>query len=342
MELVLLQLIDQLPSSSEALRRRLNRVLERVKLSPVVCAVSECGLSTTCRSNPDFDVLEESFAMKYGLNMLLWTSDVTEAHYGILENIKKWGYDGVELPVFDLDPAKFAKLGKKLDELGLARTAVTVCADAENPISPDPAIRAAALTRLKKVIDSVAAAGGTLLCGPIHSALGTFSGTGATGDEWKWALETLHQVADHAQQNKVMLACEYLNRFECYFLTSAADDARFCREANHPYLKMMYDTFHANIEEKDLTAAMRGCWDQVTHVHISENDRSTPGEGHVDWKTTFQTLKELKYDGWLTVEAFGLALPELAAATKIWRRMFPTEEYLAQNALAFMKKNMEG
>lgn len=272
------------------------------------------------------------------MNMLLWTSDVTEEHYGILENLKKWGFDGVELPVFDLDLGKFSRLGKKLDEIGLERTAVTVCSDADNPISPDASVRAAALTRLKKAIDVVAAAGGTHLCGPIHSALGTFSGTGPTADEWQFGMETLTKAADHAQKNKVTLVCEYLNRFECYFLTNAADDARFCREANHPHLKMMYDTFHANIEEKDLAAAMRGCWDQVVHVHISENDRSTPGEGHVDWTTTFQTLKELKYDGWLMVEAFGLALPALAAATKVWRRMFPTEEYLAQNALAFMKK----
>ena len=137
--------------------------------------------------------------MKYGMNMLLWTSDVTEEHFGILENLKQWGFDGVELPVFDLDVAKFFRLGKKLDEIGLGRTAVTVCSDADNPISPDSAIRTAALTRLKKAIDAVAAAGATHLCGPIHSALGTFSGTGPSSDEWKWGLETLTKAADHAQ-----------------------------------------------------------------------------------------------------------------------------------------------
>ena len=102
----------------------------------------------------------------------------------------------------------------------------------------------------------------------------------------------------------------------------------------------MYDTFHANIEEKDLAAAMRTMAPVMAHVHISENDRSTPGEGHVDWVTTFKTLKELKYDGWLVVEAFGLALPALAAATKIWRRMYTSEETLSANALKFMKSNM--
>jgi len=278
--------------------------------------------------------------MKFGMNMLLWTSDVTEEHFPLLDNLKAWGFDGVELPVFDMQLDKFQKLGKKLDAVGLGRTAVTVCTDAENPISPDKAIRDAALDRLKKAIDMCAAVGATHLCGPIHSALGTFSGAGPTADEWNWGKDTLAKAADYAQQNRITLVCEYLNRFECYFLTNAADDAKFCREVNHPNLKMMYDTFHANIEEKDLAAAMKGCWDQVVHVHISENDRSTPGEGHVDWATTFKTLKELKYDGWLMVEAFGLALPALAAATKIWRKMFPNEEYLAKNALAFMKKNM--
>ena len=276
--------------------------------------------------------------MKYGMNLLLWTSDVTEEHFGLLENLKQWGYDGVELPIFDMQAEKFAKIGKQLDVLGLGRTAVTVGTDTENPIASDAAIRTAGLNRLKKAVDMCAAAGCTHLCGPIHSALGSFSGQGPTADEWKWGKETLSQAADYAKANKITLVVEYLNRFECYFLTNAADAAKFCREVNHPNLRMMYDTFHANIEEKNIADAMRSCFDQVVHVHISENDRSTPGEGHVDWTTTFKMLRELKYDGWLMVEAFGLALPALAAATKIWRRMFPSEEYLAKNALAFMKR----
>jgi D-psicose/D-tagatose/L-ribulose 3-epimerase len=279
--------------------------------------------------------------MKYGMNMLLWTTDVADEHYGLLEQIKGWGYDGVELPVFAMDEGKFAALGKKLDEIGLERTAVTVCTADATPISATAGIRRAGLDRLKLAIDMCRAAGATHLCGPIHSALGEFSGRGPTDDEWKYGKETLAQAADHARQAGVTLVLEYLNRFECYFLTCAEDCVRFAREVNHPHLRMMYDTFHANIEEKDIAQAIRGCADQLVHVHISENDRSTPGEGHVDWDTTFKTLKEINYDGWLMVEAFGLALPDLAAATKIWRRMFPSEEHLAKNALEFMRSRWE-
>lgn len=280
--------------------------------------------------------------MKYGLNMLLWTASVDETHFDLLEQIKGWGYDGVELPVFDFDVAAFQKVGDKLKELGLESTAVTVCTEEENPISEDASIRAAGLDRLKKAIDAVQAAGGTHLCGPIHSALGHFPGRGRTEDEWNWGKETLSKAADHAAQAGVTLVCEYLNRFECYFLNCAEDCSRFTREIGHPNLKMMYDTFHANIEEKSITEAVKACADQMVHVHISENDRSTPGEGNVRWEESFAALKEVNYDGWLMIEAFGLAMPELAAATRIWRRMYPSEEHLATNGLKFMKDNWEG
>lgn len=280
--------------------------------------------------------------MKYGMNLLLWTTEVTDAHGPILEMLKRQGYDGVEVPVFELDAGKFKALGQRLSDIGLERTAVTVCTAEANPIGETAAIRQAGLDHIKKAVDMCQISGATHLCGPFHSALGVFSGQGPTADEWARGKEILAKAADHAKQAGVTLVLEYLNRFETYFLTSAADATRFIQEVNHPNLRTMYDTFHANIEEKDLAQAIRTITPVMAHVHISENDRSTPGEGHVDWATTFKTLKEVKYDGWMVVEAFGLALPALAAATKIWRKMFTTEEALAKNALAFMKKNVEG
>lgn len=274
--------------------------------------------------------------------MLLWTADVTEEDFPVLEQIKEWGYDGIEFPIFDDDEAKFKKMGDKLKELGLGCTAVTVCNPEANPIDPDPAIREAAVKYLNSCVDMAAAAGATHLCGPIHSALGEFSGSGRTEEEWERAKDVLRQAGDHAKEKGVTLTVEYLNRFECYFLNCAEDCARFIDEIDHPNVKMMYDTFHANIEEKDIAEAIRTCAKQTVHVHISENDRSTPGEGHVDFETTFKTLKEVGYEGWLTIEAFGLALPDLAAATRIWRQMYPSQEHLARKGLEFMKKGMEG
>ena len=132
-------------------------------------------------------------------------------------------------------------------------------------------------------------------------------------------------MAEHAGKAKIMLAVEYLNRFECYLMNTAAETARYVREVEHPNFRMMYDTFHANIEEKNIADSIRVCRKETIHIHISENDRGVPGTGHVDWNATFDTLKETGYDGWLTIEAFGWAFPEIAAATKIWRKLFADE-----------------
>jgi D-psicose/D-tagatose/L-ribulose 3-epimerase len=177
-----------------------------------------------------------------------------------------------------------------------------------------------------------------VLAGPYYAALGHFSGAGPTSDEWRWGVESMRPVAEYAGTVGVTLALEFLNRFEIYLLNTAADAARFAREVGHPSCRMMYDTFHANIEEKDIGSALKSCHDVMVHVHISENDRSTPGQGQVRWDETFDQLKRIKYDGWLTIEAFGLALPSLAAATKIWRKMFISEEQLASDGLRFMKR----
>jgi D-psicose/D-tagatose/L-ribulose 3-epimerase len=106
---------------------------------------------------------------------------------------------------------------------------------------------------------------------------------------------------------------------------------------NHPNFKAMYDTFHAHIEEKDQASAIRTVAPVLAHVHISENDRGTPGTGQVNWNAAFKTLREVKYDGWLTIEAFGRALPDLAAATKVWRDLFPSPEDVYEKGIAFIK-----
>jgi D-psicose/D-tagatose/L-ribulose 3-epimerase len=276
--------------------------------------------------------------MKYGLNLLLWTDTMKDELLPILEQIKKIGYDAVEIPIFELDPKKYATWGKRLDDLGLERTGVTVRGTADNPMSPDPKVRALGVANNNAVLDCCQAAGVQTLCGPYHSALGEFSGAGPTKDEWNWAVESMRAVAEHAKTCGVTLGIEYLNRFECYLLNTAADGARFCKDVNHPNCGLMYDTFHSHIEEKNTPAAIRATAEHLVHVHISENDRSTPGQGNVRWAETFDTLKEIGYDGRMVVEAFGLALPGLVAATKIWRRMYASEEQLARDALAFMKR----
>jgi D-psicose/D-tagatose/L-ribulose 3-epimerase len=276
--------------------------------------------------------------MKYGMNLLLWTTHVTEEHFPILEKLKKAGFDGVEIPLFEGDIAHYKKVRKELDNLGLGCTVVTVATPTANPISADAAVREAAVTHLTQTLDLAATLGAEALCGPYHSPLGEFSGQPPTADERKRAADVLRQVAEEGHKRKVKLAIEYLNRFECYFLTTAADAAAFVKQVDHPNFRTMYDTFHANIEEKSPAQAVQSLGNLFIHVHISENDRGIPGTGMVHWDETFKALKQVKYDGWFTIEAFGRALPALAAATKVWRDLFPRPEDVYTKGLQFMKE----
>jgi D-psicose/D-tagatose/L-ribulose 3-epimerase len=278
--------------------------------------------------------------MKYGINLLLWTDRMHDGLMPVVERVKAMGYDGVEMPMFELNEALYADWGKKLDDLGLERTAVTIRGAGDNPISPSASVRAAAVDAMKKTIDCCHAAGVPMLVGPTHSAIGEFTGAGPTEDEFKWGVETMRHAAEHAAGANVTIVTEYLNRFENYFLTCVEQTVNFVTAVDHPNVRMMYDTFHANIEEKDLSSAIAAAMPWTKLVHISENDRSTPGQGHVAWDQTFDAIRANDWDGWMVVEAFGLALPAIAAATKIWRKMYTTEEQLAGDALAFMKAHV--
>lgn len=279
--------------------------------------------------------------MKFGINLYLWADDMHDRLLPVLERLKQIGYDGVEVPIFDLDQAQWALWARRLDDLGLQRTANTVIAAEHNPLSPEPVVREAAYQHMRQVIDCCAVVGSSVLCGPHQVALGVFTGRGATDEERQRCVEHLRRIAEYAAEVGVVLAEEVVNRFELYHLNTLDQAIACIDEVDHPNCRIHLDTFHAHIEEKDPAAAIRRAGSRIAHVHISENDRGVPGTGSVAWDSTFAALHDIGYDGWLTVEAFGNSLPNLAAATKIWRKLFQSEDELAADAYSFLADNWE-
>jgi D-psicose/D-tagatose/L-ribulose 3-epimerase len=279
--------------------------------------------------------------MKLGMNMLLWSTDVSGPEYQpVFEMLRDAGYEGIEVPIFDTSPesvAGYEALGRRLSDLGLEPLGVGARSAEDSPISPDAAVRERGLQATNAAVDICAAMGAKAICGPLGAPLGYFTGVGPTADETKRSVESLRAAAEHAETRDVTIVVEYLNRFEMYLINCAADAAALVRDVDHPNCRLMYDTFHAHIEEKDPRAALQECQDVLVHFHASENDRGTPGTGQVAWDETFDALHEIGYDAWIVIEAFGDALPELAAATRIWRRMYESEEQLARDGAAFIR-----
>ena len=284
-------------------------------------------------SEPSFRTI-----MKIGMNLLLWATHVTEEHYPQLEKIKSTGFDGVEIPIFGGDETHYHKLRRKLDELQLKTSTVTVATAETSAISPDPAIRKAAVERLQAIVRHSAILGADVLCGPFHQALGVFSGTGPTEEEFQRAAEVHRAVADEAQRVGVTLAIESLNRFECYFLNTIAAATAYVRRVDHPNFKALFDTFHANIEEENLVKAFSENAPVIAHIHVSNNDRGVPGRGHIDFPAIFRAIKSSGYNGWLTIEAFGRALPELVETTRVWRDFFKRPEEVVTEGYEFVRE----
>lgn len=277
--------------------------------------------------------------MKLGFNLLLWTTHFVESQFPLLAKLKATGFDGVEIPIFDTSSTDaFKKIGQALKDNGLESTAVCVLPDeAHNAISAVAAHRQGAIDHLKRVIDCGEAAGIQLLCGPFYQVLGEFTGSFPTQEEYERAAEVHRVVAEYAQKANIKLAVEPLNRFEAHLLNTMEQAKAHVERVNHPNFRTMFDTFHANIEEKNPLAALESAWDVVAHIHTSENDRGTPGKGHCPIKEVIQLAKSKNYQGFLTIEAFGGSLPELAAPTRVWRNFFSSEEEVYTEGYAYLK-----
>jgi len=275
--------------------------------------------------------------MKFGVNTMVWTTQVGENQDPLFARIKEWGFDGVELFLSPDEPANISAVRATLDRLQLERTTCAVLPRHANLISPDAATRAQGVAFLKRCVDRTADLGAQLICGPLYAGLGVMTGGRRTEKEWKWAVKGLRAAATRAQKRGVCLCLEPLNRFETYFLNTLEDAARLVYDVGAPNVKIHFDTFHSNIEEQHPAEALRAVANDLGHVHLSENDRGIPGTGHVDWKGILKVLKETGYDGWLTIESFAQPEPALAAAAAIWRDLAPSGDDLARQGLQFTK-----
>lgn len=256
---------------------------------------------------------------KIGFNVLAWTALISDDLFPIVDKLKEIGYDGVECLIGSPDVAAYQRLGQHARNIGLEMTSVFVVGKDENPISESAAVRQKGLERIKWAIDRAHDLGTNIICGPFHSAHATFAAHAPEDREYGWAAEVLHAAGEHAAQANIVLALEALNRFECYLCNTMDQLKRLVQQVNHPQVQAMYDTHHAHIEEKNIRTSLQTIAPVLAHVHISENDRGTPGDGLVRWDENFAALAGINYSGWLTIEAFSRNDPAFANAIGVWR-----------------------
>ena len=276
--------------------------------------------------------------MKFGVNTFIWADRFGREQIPLLARIKDAGFDGVEVPLFQPGQLRDQEVQRALAASGLDCTICSVLPDGLSTTSSEPGVRKQTLEHLRGCIEAAAEVGCKLIAGPLYSPVGYLPGRRRTGEEWKATVDAFQNIGPSLDEYGVSLAIEPLNRYETYFLNTTADAVALCDEIGHSKIGLLFDTYHANIEEKNVAKSIRMAGRHLRHFHSCENDRGVPGSGHIDWPAVFQALRSIGYDGYLTIESFGFSLGALSAAASIWRDLASSPEAIAFEGVRFLKK----
>lgn len=280
--------------------------------------------------------------MKTAMCLLLYTLDPNESTIPIADRLLAMGFDGLEWPVFGMDEAAAKCIAAYNEKNKLPAAAITAFGPEINPLAESTSERDASLEAFKVRIERAGMLGADILVGPLMQSLGSFTGAGPTADEWKRSVSFLQTAGDYAQKAGITLGLEPVNRFEIFLCNTAQAVSKLVDDIGHPNVQAMFDSFHANIEEKNLRTAVNTVGKRLQHIHISENDRGVPGSSRcIQWEDLFDGMMDINFDGWLSIESFTNAMPELAAATRIWRPMFEQADDVPSQGIKFMMQQWE-
>jgi D-psicose/D-tagatose/L-ribulose 3-epimerase len=276
----------------------------------------------------------------YGLELLLWTGEFSRESLPLIEKAKKMGFDGVEIHLRYPERFPVEETKQALEKNDMEVAFIVILTEDTNTLSKEPEVRKRGLEYFKRCIDTAYAitGGGCCIGGVDYGAAGYLSGTSRTEEEWGWAVKNYKDAAQHAQDKNIILAAEVINRFETHFLNTASDAVRFCRDVGEPNVKVHLDTYHMIREEKSFYGTIVDTGDYLGYFHACENDRGTPGSGLVKWEEVYRGLRDIDYQGWITIESFVPDIEEFARVCAIWRKLSSSADALAGEGLENLKK----
>lgn len=278
--------------------------------------------------------------MKFSMNLLLWGVHITEDLFHIFKELKNLGYDGVEVPVFEGDAEHYKKMSAAIKAADLECSVVTCLGADANPASADAGIQQAALTQLKFVIDMAAVLNASVIVGPYYAAHGCFEIEDSIEESRVRSAALIKQAAKYAQKFNIQLSLEFLNRFEIFLLNTTEDTAAYAAMVDEPNVGILYDTHHANIEEKSISQAFAAHGSKINHIHFSESHRGVCGEGQVNWAESRQAVESIDYNKWIAIEAFAHDIPGFSEIAHVWRPLFESRLQLCRDSLRFCRKLM--
>jgi|LGVE01.1.fsa_nt_gb D-psicose/D-tagatose/L-ribulose 3-epimerase len=279
--------------------------------------------------------------MKFGIHLSTYTKSWEEDVLNYIPISKEFGYDGVEFPLMDPDTFQVTKAKKLINEMDLECTCGTGMNLNRDISSLDPDIKNNGIKHLKQCIDLCNTLETDCLGGVLYAPWGQYKTRHEAAENIKTSLENLNLIGDYAKEKGVTLALEMINRYETYFINTVNDGKNYLKTINHPNVKLHFDTFHGNIEEKNMKNALIEGGDDIYHVHFCENDRGIPGTGNINWNDVKIGLEAINYNRWITLENFVMPNCEVGKDTFIWRKIEKDGLTVAKESIKFIKELFE-
>lgn len=255
---------------------------------------------------------------------------------------RQCGYDGVEISLMPHVLDDYSNIRTQLDANGLA-VACSTGLSADTDIShPDPAVRRAGIEFLKRCLETAAALDSPILGGVTYAPWFGFPDDDDLEPYRMRSIESLREVAPTAAALGVDVCVEILNRFETYMLNTVEQAHSFLDQIDHSSVKIELDTFHMNMEEADLGAAILSAGDRLGHFQAAAGNRSMPGQGHINWDGVAAALDEIEYKGWIVLETFPNPMVETGRSTHAWRPLVADLVGEATQAAAFLRDRLGG
>jgi D-psicose/D-tagatose/L-ribulose 3-epimerase len=278
--------------------------------------------------------------MKYGVHAGLWQAQWTDEIIPILRTVADLGFDGVEVSLLGMNDEKAIALGKAVKDHGLEVTCSTGLAPEQDITSVDADMREAGVEYLKWAIELTAKIGSSALVGVVFAPWGKFDPNNKSSRAARSAA-ALGSLDGILKDNGVVLGIEALNRFETDLVNTAKEAEAIASTSGSDRVGVLLDTFHLNMEEKDIRKSIAETSDKLVHFHVSENDRGVPGSGHIPWENVKAGLNDAGYNGWIVAEMFVVAGNSASNDLNIWRNIEPDATRAAKQALSFMKRTFE-
>jgi D-psicose/D-tagatose/L-ribulose 3-epimerase len=279
---------------------------------------------------------------RLGASTWIWTSPFSDAELELVDRAKELGFDLLELAVEDPGLITGALVREAGARSGIGFTVGGAFGPDRDLSHEDAEVRRTGIDYVKRCVELAAEIGAPHFVGPLYSAVGKTRMLEPSERQQQRALavESIKEVAEYAAERDVKLGIEPLNRFETDLVNTAEQALELIDLVGAPSLGVLLDSFHMNIDEKSLGDAVRLVGEKLLQVHTCENDRGTPGTGHVQWTELFAALRDIDFGGPLVIESFTPAVKEIAKAVSLWRPLDAEPDELARRGAAFLRESL--